>query len=561
VKKICFLAITVIISSFCLTSCNDLNEYNQIKLEQTNYGSDDSKYETIDKGPVKGGVLKIFSTPPDTLNPVLTNNIHVNYFSQLIYESLVKLDGSQQPVPVLSDRWETSKDGKVWTFHIRDSVVWHDGKPFTAEDVEYTVNTILNFGTKSIYKKNLQNIASFAAVDSSNFRINLVKPNSFTAEMMTFPIIPKHYFADNTQDGAAHFINPIGTGPYKFESFEAGNHIRLTANEKWWNSKNGIDDYPDLPYINKIHVNIYKNTSDALKAFQTRDVDVVRIDDIDYDKYNIRSDLIIKKYVARDFEFLAFNLSNPILADKAVRRAIAYGIDRESLVKELLYGKVVLSDLPIIPGSWLNNIDSALRPFDPEKAKKLLDESGWREINSELYKTINGRKVLLELDLLVNDDNGIRTKVADRISEQLREIGIVLNVKAVSWEQEMSLIKAHKYDIAFLGCRLPSIPDISYLYSDSYIEPIMTEGDEKVVNIAGYHNTNVAGYIEKIFTEIDKDHKKALFFNMKQIIDDDIPYVGMYFYNNAVIYNKRIRGNLSPYTWDCFYNVIEWYLP
>jgi len=552
----------VIISGFCLTSCSNLNEYNQTKLEQINYESyDGSNYETIDKGPVKGGVLNIFSTLPDTLNPVLTNNIYVNCFSQFIFEPLVKLGRSQEPVPVLSDRWETSADGKIWTFHIRDKVMWHDGKPFTAEDVEYTVNTILSAGNKSIYKKNLQNIASFAAIDSSNFRVNLIKPNSFTAEMMTFPIIPKHYYADKNQDDEGHFITPIGTGPYKFESYKADNYISLTANEKWWNSKNVIDDYPDLPYINKIHVNIYKNSSDALKAFQTRDVDVVHIDNIDYDKYDVRSDLNIKRYVARDFEFLAFNLYNPILSDKAVRQAIAYGIDRENLMKELLYGKVVLSDLPIIPGSWLNCLDSTLRPFDSEKAKKLLDESGWRKVDSKLYKSINGRRVLLELDLLVNDDNEIRTKVADRISEQLREIGIVLNVKAVPWEEVMSLIKSHKYDIAFLGCRIPSIPDISYLYSDSYLEPIMTEGGENARNIAGYNNTDVARYIDQIFTETDKDRQKALFFNMKQIIDNDIPYVGMYFYNNAVIYNKRVRGNLSPHTWDCFYNSVEWYLP
>jgi peptide/nickel transport system substrate-binding protein len=561
VKKIHFLAFIVLIISFGLTSCHNPNEYNQTKLEQISYESDDNYYETIDKGPVKGGILKIFSTPPDTLNPVLTNNMYVDYFSQLIYESLVKLDASQKPVSMLSDRWETSEDGTVWTFHIRDNVVWHDGKPFTAEDVEFTFSTILNASTNSIYKKNLQNVASFAAIDRSNFRIILIKPNSFTAEMMTFPIIPKHYFANKTQDEVLEVSNPVGTGPYKFEAYELNKRIRLRANEKWWNSKNKIDEYPDLPYISEIHINIYKTSGDALKAFQSRDVDVVRIDGIDYDKYSIRSDININKYVGRDFEFIAFNLSNAILADKAVRQAIAYGINRESLMKELLYGKVVLSDLPIIPGSWLNNINALVRQYDPGKAKELLVEGGWQENSNGLYKTINGRKVLLELELLVNEDNRLRLKVADKISEQLKRIGISLIVKAVPWEQEMTLIDASKYDMALVGCRIPSVPDISFLYSDVYTAPVMSGSTEAVRNIAGYHNADIDSYIGKILTETDEDHRKALFFNMKQMLDDDIPYAGLYFYNNAVLYNMRIRGNLSPHIWNCLNNLAEWYLP
>jgi peptide/nickel transport system substrate-binding protein len=117
--------------------------------KETEYSGD-----IMDKGPVRGGNLRLFSTVPDTLNPILTKNLYVKDFSELIFESMTKLDKSQKPIPVLADKWEVSQDGLTWVFYLRNDVVWQDGTPFTAEDVEFTLKNILDPKVDTIYKKN-----------------------------------------------------------------------------------------------------------------------------------------------------------------------------------------------------------------------------------------------------------------------------------------------------------------------------------------------------------------------------------------------------------------------
>lgn len=549
------------IINFSLTSCQVSQGYSQNEQKQINFDIDKNDDDTIDKGPVKGGVLKIFSTYPDTLNPVVTNNIYVQNFSSLIFESLVKIGKDQRAIPVLADSWEVTGAGLVWTFHIRENVLWHDSKPLTAEDVEFTFETILNSNSNSVYKKNLQNITSFAAINRNTFRIILRKPNSFTAEFMSFPIIPKHYFSKTGMLKPTEDLIPIGTGPYKFHSYKKDNYIKLIANDRWWNSKNSNKDYPDFPYISEVNIKLYKDAGNAISAFQTRDVDVICIDNIEYDKYSGRSDLTIKKFPGRNFEFLAFNHLKPVLADKSVRQAIAYAIDKGKIINDILPGKVVPSDIPLIPGTWLNDTGNVFYDYDREKAGEILTNNGWKEGKSSLFKSINGIKMPLKLELLVNDDNELRHKVAESISEQLKEVGIEIEVTPISWDEEIKRINTRKFDMAIIGCTVPSIPDVSFLYSYNYLPPLLPAGAAGAWNIAGYDNARVAAYIEKIFSESDKDRKKALFINMRQVLNEEVPYIGLYFYNNAVLYSRSIRGDINPYVWDKLNNIAEWYIP
>ena len=207
-----------------------------------------------DTGPVKGGVIKIFSTVPDTLNPLLTQNSYVKDFTSLIFEGLVKIDRDQKVIPVLAKSWEVSDDGLIWTFYLRNNVYWHNGMPFTADDVKFTFDTIQNSSIASIYKENLKNISVYTAVDRTTFRIFLKKQNSFTADLLNFPIISRDYYLGEniTNLESKNNMRPIGTGPYKYVS-KKGSSIILTANSKWWNSQgSGNGSSTQLPYISEI---------------------------------------------------------------------------------------------------------------------------------------------------------------------------------------------------------------------------------------------------------------------------------------------------------------------
>jgi len=547
-KRILLILVVVLLfSSF--SSCTISNDLNDNSLQNTaSQYSDD----VMDSGPVKSGTINLFCTTPDSLNPLLTNKATVQDITKLIFEGLVRLDNDQKPIPDLCDKWSVSSDALIWTFHVRDNVYWQDKQQLTAEDVEFTIQTLMNPLVTSVYKPNIQNIATFAAIDRNTIRIFLKKPDSFTAEMMTFPIIPKHYYVGEDILKSKKNMIPVGTGPYKFISIDSKNLI-LSANEIWWNKDSEKIYNLQLPYISEINIKILENSNDAISLFQTRDVDLTPVATGDSGKYSGRSDLIIKKYPSKDFDFIALNMAKPAFKDKIVRQAIAFAIDRDKLISDCLSGDATISDLPVIPGIWLNDTNTNTYDFDLLKSKDMLNQDGWKEDNSGiLYKYINGIWTQLNFNIMINENNIIRRNIAAKIAEQLKIIGIKVNVVNVKTTDEMSRINSKQYDLAILGVRTSSIPDFSYMYSTS---EILTGN-----NIAGYSNPMVDTYLQQLRFTSDDNSKRAIFTNLKNIIEDEVPYIGLYFYDNAIICNKNIRGELIPNSWDIYNDITKWYI-
>lgn len=556
-RTVLFFLIIVILASFTSCYTDGISpDINSPELSLSIYNIEDPG----DKGPVKGGTLKLFATDPDTLNPLSTHSIYTKDFLSLIYESLIILDPSQKPIPYLSDSWECSDDKMTWTFHLRDGISWHDGKPFTAYDVEYTLDLLNNQNIDSIYEYNIKNIASYAAIDEKEFRIVLKRPNSFTAELMTFPIVAKHIFSPLIGNPAAD-IALIGTGPYIFKSYEKNKSIKLEANDKWWNSKNpGNESLPARPYIDNIEIKIYKNVSAAAEAFQKREVDLLCIEGTGFEKYSARSDMVIKKYPGRVFDFIAFNCkSTGFSGSKLLRQAIFSALDREKIIETLFSGSAVVADLPVIPGTAMLNNEAPITKTDTERTLKLLESDGFKHNQNGYYKYINGIRKKLELELLVNDDNKNRIELASEISAQLAQNDIYVKVVVLKWQEIFNRISSGKFDMVLTGINIPSIPDISYLLSEPYLSSFNNTA-AAAYNISGYSNSVISEYIDKIFMENDDTKKRALYINMKAIIDDELPYMGICFYSNAVVYNKRLRGSLNPNAWNKYNDITGWYI-
>jgi peptide/nickel transport system substrate-binding protein len=559
VRKSLVLILLVSIIATCITSCKLSEEHNRIEYPDFNNKTCRNNYHVMDKGPVKGGTLRLFSTKPDILNPILTNNKYVQLFLNFVYESLFKLGKDQKPIPVLTDEWRVSEDGLIWTLGLKEDVLWHDNFPFTAEDVEFTFEAILNASVNTIYKENLQSIVAFAAIDHSTFRLVLSKPNSFMAELLTFPILPKHCFKSSDISSLSLNIEPIGTGPFKFNS-TTPRVINLVANDDWRDSKSSDENLPDLPYINKIEIRIFESFRDEMSAFQNEDTDVVSVGNTDYSKYLERSDIIVKKFVGREYEFVAFNFKNPILKEKKVRQAIACAIDREKIIDNIMPGKAIPADLPVIPGTWLYDSNTVSSDFNGKrKAEEILSNSGWEEEGGVLFKRIKGVKTPLEFELLVNEDNHLRKEIADEISMQLKEVGVKVHVTPLSWEEEFKKIESGKFHMALIGCSVPSIPDISFLYSEPYLSSSKAV-NFPATNIAGYFNTDLEECIKDIFLENDYNQKNVISINMRNIIIEDAPYIGLFFLNNALLCNSSIRGGIDPYILNKYNDIVKWYI-
>ncbi len=578
-KKISRILIAIVIC-MQLTSCQ--TDYEIEKLQQLHKKYDTtmehSKYindfDVLDSGPVKGGTLKLFTTEPDTLNPILTKNAFTADILSFIYEGLTKLDMEQKAIPMLSDRWAVSDDGLIWDFHIRDDIKWHDGEPFTAYDVEFTIQTILIPSINSIYKPLVLNISSCIAVDSSTVRLALKKPNSFLPEMMSFPIIPRHKYIAMGVLSTKDFNHPVGTGPYRMITYTQGDKIMLTLNNDWWNVKVNEKLATEGMYLEAIQANIIESTDDSMEAFQAGDADVAGLSLSEYNKYKGRTDLTIKKYTSRDFEFISFNLKDPVFSDVYARKAVSLAIDKNRIIGEILPGDVEAAELPVMPNSWISDL-KGIEPVDNYEdidqdkedimnaitPEDILTIGGWKKNNNGYYKVIKGARRYLKVELMVNSNNATRIKVAQRICTQLEEAGIPAKVVSLEWNDLLKRVDSGKYNMAFMGCRVPQIPDISFMYSTGYLPETFSGNVRSANDVAGYYNAEVDEYIDMLFAENDPNKKKAIFMAIKEQVLDDSPYIGLYFLRDYMIYSKEIKGVISPNVWDEFYDMTQWYKP
>ena len=242
-------------------------------------------------------------------------------------------------------------------------------------------------------------------------------------------------------------------------------------------------------------------------VFQSGDVDVAGISVNVYLKYMVRTDITIRNYTSRDFEFISMNLEDPVLSDIYARRAIALSIDRKSIISELLRGAAEEADLPVLPSCWLedareacpgqetgaggqaqessengvpgdaedvagNNGEGDAQPVSGDAAdlysartpEEVLTLGGWKQSQQGYYKVIKGSRRHLELEMLVNSNNSLRVRAAEMICGQLEQAGIKVKLFHLSWNDMVSRVNSGKYKMAFLGCRVPQIPDISYMY-------------------------------------------------------------------------------------------------
>jgi peptide/nickel transport system substrate-binding protein len=604
-KKACRTIIYMLIC-LMLTSCQTGYELEQLQKLHEKYdtAAERSKsvidFDVLDSGPVKGGTLKLFTTEPDTLNPILTKNTYTADVVSFIYEGLTRLDKNQRAVPVLSDSWTVSEDGLIWNFHIREGVKWHDGEPFTAYDAEFTIQTIQIPSVNSVYKPLLLNISSCMAVDSSTLKIALKKPNSFLPEMMNFPILPKHKFISMDVLTSAEEFDPVGTGPYRLDKYTPGEKITLSLNNDWWYMKENPGISTDGMYLSTVQAKIIKSADDAMESFQAGDVDIAGIPVNEYYKYKGRTDLTIKKYTSRNFEFIAFNLKDPVFTDIYARKAISMAIDRDRIISELLPGEAEAADLPVLPGSWISDLTGvtaqtildigsvtendvagtssvnagkeANKQTDKDDAKEdelsaaktpedILTVGGWKGSKQGYYKVIKGVRRYLKVEMLVNSNNALRVKAAQMVCAQLEEAGIPAKLVQVEWDELLKKVDTGKFNMVFMGCRVPQIPDISFMYSDGYLPEGYSANVRSAYNVAGYSNEHVNAYIIALFNENDTNRKKAIYKAFKEQIETDCPYVGMYFLRDSMIYSKEIKGQIAPDTWNRFNDMYQWYKP
>ena len=566
---ITLLIITIL---FTLTGC-DKDEANNISETFETNTTSVKEYE-----PEYGGQLVLPLTVLKTLNPLISENLSYYYFSKLIFEGLFELDQNFDIKNQLAEDYIIRDDGTI-SIKLKENVLWHDGEKLTAEDVAFTINTIKYANNDSTYKKmwdaamgnyyssNINRIIDVYVIDDYNLDIKFDINFSNSSETLIYPIIPKHRFVVDREDKNSYIkalmeddYTPIGTGPYRFSNYDKYKSVQLEY----------FQDYREgRPYIDKIIGKILEDDELALTAFEAGQIDLTIALGVDWEKFDQNNRVRILEFVSQNYDFLGFNFSKSIFNNEQghkLRKAMAYGIDRQAIIQKVFLGHATQTDLPIHPNSWLISDEANAYGYNLSKAREEINELGWKDINGDgFYEDENGKEITLRL--ITNSYNPLRLKTADMIVEDLNKMGIRvikdypenipdnLTEEMVDnqWEQLNNRIIRGDYDIVLLGWSISPTPELSFAFHSSQIK--------SGTNIIRYNNQAMDEALLEAFGAVNKDRKLKAYEKLQSVITEELPYVSLFFKNKALLIDKKIMGDVDPTFHNIYRNIEKWYIP
>ncbi|HAY35187.1 MAG TPA: ABC transporter substrate-binding protein [Ignavibacteria bacterium] len=538
-------------------------------------------------------IIKHEMSDAEKLNPIVTNDATATGIMIYIFENLLEIDRETyefkpliaKAMPVISD------DHLSYTYDLKENVTFSDGKPLTGEDIIFTVKVIKNpFTDAQALRNYFLDVKSVELVDGNKFKVrfNMVKPY-FRAivALNDLEIIPKHVLDKNNETDNftwdmlneagktfdpekfagmkkyADLINKeemsrspefvIGSGPYKLEKWVTGQSITLVRNENYWN-KSELPNYP-----RRIVFKTIKDQNAAVVAAKNKEVDQLQvIQPIDFvenikdpEKFNLKKSLVIEP----SYNYIAWNNEHPIFSDKKVRWAMAYAIDRNSIVDKIVYGMGSNIQSHIFFKSKFINNDLPVIPYDINKAKTLLTEAGWKDTDGDgiLDKVINGKKTDFKFTF-TNNTNPKRKKVILILIEQLKQLGIQADIQEYEWSVFLDKVKKHNYDACFAGWQLSVTADDPYQIWHS--SQSIGEGS----NYFSYKNPESDKLLEENRLTFDDEKRKEILGKWQQIVYDDQPVTFLWSEPVRYVYSDRYR-NARWYAFPDSPLLNEWWVP
>ncbi len=522
VFKYIFAAVVVFLIGYtAYILLNNHSDDNNTSLDQT------STVNTIQTD------LRLAIAELDTMNPILSHNRNVQEITKIIFEPLVTLNENCKLQYCLAKEIAKTDDYN-YVIKLREGILWQDGTKFTADDVIFTIETILNHEISTIYSENLKYVTEIEEIDSTTIRIGLAQPVPFFEYYLTFPIVCQSYYEG--ENFATSEKTPIGTGMFRIAEMSS-NIIKLERNEQYWDtSKN--------PMATQVIINLYNSIGEVYNAFKSGDIDIVTVKNANIEEYIGTLGYNKIEYKYRDYDFLAFNTENPIFIDSAVRKALSLAIDKNALVVNCLGKGYVASNFSLDIGNWLYTKDLNVA-VDKEQATQILLDNGWTRTNNIWQKRINGRNLKLAFTLTVNGNNESRMAVAESIKTELENFGVQVNVKQLSYENYLATLNNREYDCILTGIETGFSPDLSTFFGEG--------------NIANYYNEEVLEILRVVTHSTDEDTLYQSYNRLYDIYLEEAPYIGLYRNTAMVIYNQGLVGNITPNIFNVYHNIEKWY--
>jgi len=473
---------------------------------------------------------------PTYLNPILSTDVPSSTVGGMVFSGLMRVNSDLEMIPDLAASYSISKDGLVYTFKLRKNVKWHDGAPFTANDVKFTFDKILDPKTNTVRRSNYiidKKKVKFEVIDNHTFRAILPKPFAPFLTHMGMGILPKHLLENEDINTTKFNRNPVGTGPFVFQLWKPDQYVKLTRNDHYFRS---------IPKLKGLILKIIPDEQTALVALKKGEIDQGGIPSKDFKKLKNHPKFTIYRYDDLNYTYLGFNLKHPFFKNLKVRQAIAHAINKKAIVKGVLKGFGNEADLPSSPVSWAYPLEANIEKlgFNPDKGRQLLAEEGFKLNTSTNTLEKDGKA--FEFRIITNKGNKDREKTAQIIQRYLADIGIKVNIQLMEWSSFIKIVNApidpKKYDAVILGWSLGLDPDGYAIWHSSQYP--------KGFNFIGYQNSHVDELIVQGRQETIKSKRKSIYGKIFNKIGQEVPYVFLYYPEVLVGVNKRVRGLSKP---------------
>ena len=524
--------------------------------------SEQTGFRLVSPMPTRGGVYtEALVGSLQRLNPVLDYYNQVDRdVDRLIFSSLIKYDSRGLPIPDLAESWGISFDGLIYNFSLRENAFWHDGIPVTAEDVVFTIDLMRD--PDSVLPEDLKEFWSgldVKALDEKALQIRLEEPFAPFMDYMNFRIVPKHILGGMTYNqiiNSEFNINPIGSGPYQFESLivEEG-EIKggiLSTNPNFYGSS---------PFIQEFVFRYFPDHISAMQAYQ--DGSVQGLGDVSntiLDEALADPELSVYTMIKPEISMILLNLNNDsveFFQDSNVRRALFKALDRRTTVNEVLNGQGILANVPVLPTSWAFFPGSQNMDQDNQEAAALLDEAGFTFTQDNTSGVLTRDGTPLSFSLHYPDDQ-VHAGIAEAIKSDWQKIGVDVKLISVPYDTLiLDYLQPLTYEAALVDINYSRSPDPDpYPFWD---QAQQTNGQ----NYSQWENRVASQYLEEARVTNDIDERAKLYRNFQAIFSEELPALPLYYptYNFAVdqsIMGIRIGPMFDPS--DRFWNVAEWYL-
>ena len=481
---------------------------------------------------------------PINLIPAMAADSASHNVTQYIYNGLVKYDKDLNLVGDLAERWEISDNNTVITFYLKKGVKWHDGVEFTADDVKFTYEFMISDDTPTVYDSDFRTIESVEVID--RYTVKIVYNEAYATSLGSWSIwmMPAHALKGKPSQSPLQ-RKPIGTGPYKLESWTPGKSVILTSFHDYFEGR---------PKIEKIFIRTIPNQTTQYLELLNGSIDIMGMnakqEALDTKTPMYQNNYNTYSYLDFSYTYIGYNLRRAPYNNKLVRQALTYAIDKQSIINGILYGKGYVAEGPYQPNSIWYNKNLVPMSYNIEKAKSLLAEAGFKDSDGDGILEYNGKKFTIEL--MINNGNDVRAKIAEIVQQSWAQIGIDVQIKSLEWATMLSATRQGGFDAVILGWTTPLDPDQYDIWAS---ERCKDNGQ----NYICYSNEEVDYLLTEAKKEFNMEKRKSYYDRVQEILLDEQPYTFLYFPYVHIALNKRFE-NVKPEKAGITYNFIDWYV-